>query len=133
MKRTIFFIFLLYINFLNAQDKKAAPFIKQISFKDGKILLNKKVAYHYISKDNDFLIKDLKDNNVIKGSISYLGDNKFSNIITFVASNKQFYSEKIIGRNQLFFALCKDNIINESFEIDESKLGQFIEENNESK
>jgi len=126
-------ILLINLNLLNAQDKKANPIIKQIGFNDGKISLNKKVAFHYLTVGNDFIIKDLKDNDVIKGSITHLGDNKFSNIITFVSLNKQLYSEKIIGRNQLFFALCKDNVINENFEIDEVKLNQFIEENNDSK
>jgi len=126
-------MFLFSLNFLNAQSEKAKPIITQISFKEGKIILNQKEAYHYIITDNDFIIKDLKDNDIITGIITSLGDNKFSNIITFIALNKQMYSEKIIGRNQLFFALCKDNIINENFEIDEVKLNQFIEKNNNSK
>jgi len=137
MKKIIQILFgamlLINLNLLNAQDKKANPIIKQIGFNDGKISLNKKVVFYYLTVGNDFIIKDLKDNEIIKGSITHLGDNKFSNIITFVPLNKQLYSEKIIGRNQLFFALCKDNVINENFEIDEVKLNHFIEENNDSK
>lgn len=137
MKKIIQILFgamlLINLNLLNAQDKKANPIIKQIGFNDGKISLNKKVAFYYFTVGNDFIIKDLKDNEIIKGSITHLGDNKFSNIITFVPLNKQLYSEKIIGRNQLFFALCKNNVINENFEIDEVKLNHFIEENNDSK
>lgn len=137
MKKIIQILFgamlLINLNLLNAQDKKANPIIKQIGFNDGKISLNKKVVFYYFTVGNDFIIKDLKDNEIIKGSITHLGDNKFSNIITFVPLNKQLYSEKIIGRKQLFFALCKDNVINENFEIDEVKLNHFIEENNDSK
>ena len=56
---------------------------------------------------------------MITGDITSLGDNKFSSVITFVTFGKKFSNTKIVGRNDLIFALCKNNVFTEDFKLRE--------------
>ena len=46
---------------------------------------------------------------------------------------KEFSNKKIIGRQEIIFALCENNVIRDNFEIDEAKLALFFEKYNELK
>lgn len=70
---------------------------------------------------------------MIKVSITAQGNGKFSSIITFLTIGKEFSNKKIIGRQEIIFALCDNNIINDNFKIDEIKLINFFEKYNELK
>ncbi|MGH2564538.1 MAG: hypothetical protein ACRDE5_08495 [Ginsengibacter sp.] len=110
--------------------------VSEVRTTDGgsdKIILNNKLAYNYTRNGNDFIISDLEGKELIKDSIISLGNGKFSSIITFVTVGKDFSNSKIIGRQQLIFALCENNIIKEDFTIDEEKLTAFLEKYNELK
>ncbi|WP_281637877.1 hypothetical protein [Flavobacterium marginilacus] len=97
------------------------------------IILNNQNAFNYKKEGNHFSISTLKNVEIISGDISSLGDGKFSNIITFIPQNKTFSNGKIIGRNQLIFALAENNVINKDFTIDETKLNDFLKKYNEIK
>lgn len=134
MKRLIL-ISLLALSFAiaNAQKSKGKQIITEVKLDSDKVILNNKLAYNYTRNENDFIISDLKGKELIKGSITSLGNGKFSSIITFVTVGKDFSNSKIIGRQQLIFALCENNVIKEDFTIDEEKLTAFLEKYNELK
>jgi len=131
----IFLVLLLSFsnNKLFAQKENKEQAIKAVQFETDKIILNNKLAYNYKKNDNNFSILDLQNKEIISGQITSLGDGKFSSIITFTASGKQFSNEKIIGRNNLIFALAEYNVINEDFTIDEERLSSFILKYNQLK
>ena len=134
MKKILFFaIFILSFANLKAQESKDVQIIKAVKLEADKIILNNKTAYNYTRNGNDFLISKLDGKELIKGSITSLGDGKFSSIITFVTIGKEFSNEKIIGRKEVIFALCENNVIKENFELDEAKLNLFFEKYNELK
>ena len=134
MKKILFFaIFILSFTNLKAQESKDAQIITAVKLEADKIILNNKTAYNYTRNGNDFLISKLDGKELIKGSITSLGDGKFSSIITFVTIGKEFSNEKIIGRKEVIFALCENNVIKENFELDEAKLRLFFEKYNELK
>lgn len=112
-------------------QKKEKQIITAVGFKEDSIILNNKVAFKYLKTGNDFTISDLEGNEIIKGSITSLGNNKFTSIITFIKIDKQFSNTKIIGRNDLIFAMCENNVITKNFDIDIDKLNDFIEKYNE--
>ena len=107
--------------------------IKKVQFEKNEIILNKKKAFEYQKTGNDFVILDLKGNELITGSISKNEKNEWISIIDFKTVNKTFSNKKIIGRNHLVFALAEENIIKKNFEFDEKKLLKFIEKYNELK
>ena len=134
MKKILFFvIFILSFANLKAQESKDVQIITAVKLEADKIILNNKIAYNYTRNGNDFLISKLDGKELIKGSITSLGDGKFSSIITFVTIGKEFSNEKIIGRKEVIFALCENNVIKENFELDEAKLNLFFEKYNELK
>jgi hypothetical protein len=134
MKKMVFLsIFILSFANLKAQESKDIQIITAIELKADKIILNNKTAYNYTRNGNDFLISKLDGKELIKGSITSLGNGKFSSIITFVTIGKEFSNEKIIGRKEVIFALCENNVIREDFEFDEVKLNLFFEKYNELK
>ncbi len=134
MKKILLFsIFILSFANLKAQESKEVPVITAIKLEVDKIILNDKLAYNYTRNGNDFLISNLDGTELIKGSITSQGNGKFSSIITFVTVGKEFSNEKIIGRKEIIFALCENNVIKENFEIDEAKLTLFFEKYNELK
>jgi hypothetical protein len=134
MKKILFFaIFILSFTNLKAQESKDAQIITAVKLEADKIILNNKTAYNYTRNGNDFLISKLDGKELIKGSITSLGNGKFSSIITFVTVGKEFSNEKIIGRKEVIFALCENNVIKENFELDEAKLNLFFEKYNELK
>lgn len=134
MKKILLFsIFILSFTNLKAQESKEVPVITAIKLEADKIILNDKLAYNYTRNGNDFLISNLDGKELIKGSITSQGNGKFSSIITFVTVGKEFSNEKIIGRKEIIFALCENNVIKENFEIDEAKLTLFFEKYNELK
>ena len=124
---------ILEINSIKAQELKDKQIITAISFETDKIILNNKQAYNYSKIDNDFVISTLDGKELIKGSISSDENGKFSSSITFVTVGKIFSNSKIIGRNQIIFSLCENNVIRENFEIDELKLLAFFQKYNELK
>jgi hypothetical protein len=107
--------------------------IKKVQFEKNEIILNKKKAFEYRKTGNDFVILDLKGNELITGSISKNEKDEWISIIDFKTVNKTFTNKKIIGRNHLIFALAEENIIKKNFEFDEKKLLKFIEKHNELK
>lgn len=134
MKRILLLsIFILSFVNLTAQESKQDQIITAIELKADKIILNNKTAYNYSRNGNDFLISNLDGKELIKGSITSHGNGKFSSIITFITSGKKFSNEKIIGRQEIIFALCENNVIKDNFEIDEAKLTIFFEKYNELK
>jgi hypothetical protein len=134
MKKILFFaIFILSFANLKAQESKDVQIITAVKLEADKIILNDKTAYNYTRNGNDFLISKLDGKELIKGSITSLGDGKFSSIITFVSIGKEFSNAKIIGRKEVIFALCENNVIKANFELDEAKLILFFEKYNELK
>ena len=132
MKKILFLsIFILSFLNLKAQESKEVQIITAVELKADKIILNNKTAYNYSRNGNDFLISNLDGKELIKGSITSHGNGKFSSIITFVTVGKEFSNEKIIGRKEIIFALCENNVIKDNFEIDEAKLTLFFEKYNE--
>jgi ABC-type uncharacterized transport system permease subunit len=135
MKIIIRFLFLvMFLVTLNmtAQEQVIRIF-NEVAFESDKILLEKQEAFNYKKDGNHFVVLDLKDNELIIGDITSLGDGKFSSVITFVAENKKFSNAKIIGRSDLFFAMLNNNVINKDFKIDPEKLELFFEKYNELK
>ncbi len=107
--------------------------INNIQFDKDKIIIEKKLCYKYSLIENNFLITDLYNKELIKGIIKSEDDNNFSSIITFVTLNKKFHNKKIIGRNDIIFALCYDNVIDKTCKISQEKLKIFVDKNNELK
>lgn len=134
MKKTLIITILLlsFIN-LNAQTSKEELIITAIELETDKIILNNKLAYNYSRNNNDFTISDLDGKELIKGSITSLGNGNFSSILTFVTIGKEFSNAKIIGRQEIIFALCNNNVITKNFKIDKKKLRLFFEKYNELK
>jgi hypothetical protein len=123
---------LLFVSFTFAQaQKKEKQIITAVEFTTDKIILNKKHAFNYARVQNDFTIRDLDGKILITGKITPEGNNKFSTRIYFLDSEEQFYNEKIIGRNDLIFALCENNVITKKFELDTEKLKLFIQNYNQ--
>jgi len=137
MKILKFIVLTLLLSFSNqklaAQQKQEEQIIQKVNFEADKIILNDKIAFNYIKLGNNFSILNLQNKEIISGVISLLSDGTFSSLITFVASGKQFSNKKIIGRNDLVFALAKNNVIKEDFTIDEVKLSHFFQEYNQLK
>ena len=134
MKKILFLsIFILSFLNLKAQESKEVQIITAVELKADKIILNNKKTNNYSRNGNDFLISNLDGKELIKGSITSHGNGKFSSIITFVTVGKEFSNEKIIGRKEIIFALCENNVIKDNFEIDEAKLTLFFEKYNELK
>ena len=92
--------------------------------------MNEIVSYKYERLDNKFIIKSLEGSEILKGTIENIGYNKFFTKIIFVNLNKEFSNPKIIGRNDLIFALVNFNVFNNDSTINESKLKEFIEKYN---
>lgn len=116
-----------------AQKSEDKQIITAVKFDSNKIFLNNKIAFNYFRDGNDFIISSLDGKEIIKGSISSNREGKISSVITFVAIGKEFSNSKIIGRNEIVFALCEYNVIKDNFEIDEIKLASFFEKYNELK
>jgi hypothetical protein len=112
-------------------QKKSNPDITQVEFEESKIILNKKHAFNYYKEGNDFIISDLNDNQVIMGTVTPIGNKKFTSKFYFVTIGKEFHNKEIIGRNDLIMALCQYNVINKKLEIDNKKLEAFVEANND--
>ena len=134
MKKTILItiLLLLFIS-LNAQETEKKQIITAVKFETDKIILNNKPAFNYSKVQNYFTISTLDGKELIKGTITALGDNKFSSVITFVTFEKKFSNTKIVGRNDLIFTLCENNVFTEDFKINEVKLTEFFEKYNELK
>ena len=122
MKKTLLITMLLlsFIN-LSAQEKDEEQIITAVKFETDKIILNNKPAFNYSKVYNTFTISDLDGKELITGDITALGENNFSSVITFVTFDKKFSNAKIVGRNDLIFALCKNNVFTEDFKINEEK------------
>ena len=133
--KKILFLLILILSFANlkAQKSRESQIITAIKLEADKIILNDKLAYNYNRNGNDFVISNLDGKELIKGIITAQGKGKFSSIITFLTIGKEFSNKKIIGRQEIIFALCENNIIKDNFEIDETKLTKFFEKYNELK
>ncbi len=123
---------LSFIN-LSAQKSEEKQIITKVKFETDKIILNDKPAFNYSKVYNYFTISDLNGKELITGDITSLGNNKFSSVITFVTFGKKFSNTKIVGRNELIFALCENNVFTVDFKINEEKLNVFFEKYNELK
>lgn len=132
-KKVLLLIFVLSFANVIAQKSRESQIITAIKLEADKIILNNKLAYNYNRNGNDFVISNLDGKELIKGSITAQGNGKFSSIITFLTIGKEFSNKKIIGRQEIIFALCENNIIKDNFEIDETKLTKFFEKYNELK
>lgn len=134
MKNILLSIVLLF-TFYNttAQSSKEERIITAIKLDSTEIFLNNKVAFNYSRVYDDFVISDLNGKELISGRISSIGDGKFSSILTFATVGKRFSNKDIIGRKEIIFALCNNNIITADFTLDEKKLLQFLRKYNELK
>lgn len=128
----LFIIALLMTIDITAQEQ-VERIINEVEFKADKIILEKQEAFNYKKDGNHFSVLDLKNNELIIGDITSLGEGKFSSVITFVAENKKFSNAKIIGRSDLFFAMLNNNVITKEFKIDPEKLEMFFAKYNELK
>ncbi len=133
MKKIIFIALLVLSTSLKAQESNDEQIIKAVKLETDKIFLNNQLAYNYSRVDNDFVISTLDGKEFIKGSISSDENGNFSSIITFVTVGKKFSNKKIIGRKEIIFALCENNVLKENFEINELKLTEFFQKFNELK
>ena len=133
MKKIIFIALLVLSTSLKAQESNDEQIIKAVKLETDKIFLNNQLAYNYSRVDNDFVISSLDGKEFIKGSISSDENGNFSSIITFVTVGKKFSNKKIIGRKEIIFALCENNVLKENFEINELKLTEFFQKFNELK
>lgn|SRR5690606_20568016 len=124
---TFLILFLLAFQTVSAQEQN----ITAVKFDKENIILNNQLAFNYQKSGNNFSIFNLKNIEIIKGEIYSLGNGKFTNKVTFILQEKEFTSSKIVGRNQLFFALAENNVINKDFSIDEEKLTVFLNKFNE--
>lgn len=106
------------------------PNITSIEFEEEAIILNNDKAYNYSRTGNSFVITNLNGEELVKGEITPLGKGKFSSIITFIEVDKQFSHPKIVGRNDLIFALCEFNVIEKDFTFNIKKLNKFIKKYN---
>lgn len=122
--------FIICTSVMNAQ-KEEKQNITSVEFTGTEIILNKKHAFNYEKSENNFQIKSLENKTLITGNIITLGENKWRSHIIFLTINKEFTNQKIIGRNDLIFALCENNVITKNFEIDDEKLKLFISKYNE--
>ncbi|WP_291123043.1 hypothetical protein [Empedobacter sp. UBA7620] len=120
-------LFLLPYQIILAQKQN----ITAVKFDKENIFLNNQIAFNYQKNGNNFYIYNLKNVEIIKGEIQPLGNGKFTNKVTFILQEKQFKSSKIVGRNQLIFALTENNVIKKDFSIDEEKLTVFLNKLNE--
>jgi hypothetical protein len=129
----LLFIIITLIGFINdaPAQKRAKQIIKEVEFTEDKIILNNQPAFDYVKDKNYFEIKDLEGKILITGSITPKGAGKFSSIITFVTISEQFHNDKIIGRNDLIFAMCENNVFTKDLKIDEEKLRAFIKKYNQ--
>lgn len=118
-------ILLFGLNIVTAQKQKE-QIITSVQFETDKIILNEKHAFNYIKQGNNFQISSLKGVMLISGKITPVEKGKFTSLIYFATVDKQFQNPKIIGRNDLIFALCENNVITSDFEINEEKLQEFI-------
>jgi hypothetical protein len=107
--------------------------IIQIGFNESEIILNEKVAYKYERLNNEFKILSLEDKVLITGEIKNIGYKQFETTLIFVEQNVKFYNPKIIGRNDLVFALADLNVFNKDLTINQSKLLDFIKRFNSIK
>ncbi len=135
MKITIaklFFIvtLLTYTSVIVAQ-KKEEQIITAVEFTKEDIVLNNKIAFKYSKEGNRFEIFDLNNKSLIVGNIKSIGNGKFSSIIVFQTLGQQFSNSRIIGRNDLIFALCENNVFTKDLDINEDKLKEFIKRYNE--
>jgi hypothetical protein len=117
-------------NIIHAQKQKE-QIITSVQFEPEKIILNEKHAFNYIKQGNNFQISNLKNVMLISGKITPVEKGKFTSLIYFATVDKQFQNPKIIGRNDLIFALCENNVITSDFEIDGEKLQEFINKYNQ--
>jgi hypothetical protein len=133
--KKILVLSLLMLTFINvySQKSKEEQIIKAVKLEADKIILNNKLAFNYSRNGNDYSISNLDGKEIIKGIITSLGEGNFSSVITFVTIGKEFSNKKIIGRKEIIFALCENNVIKENFELDEAKLTLFFEKYNELK
>ena len=134
MKKNLLITILLF-SFINLSAQKSAEkqIITAVKFEKDKIILNNKLAFDYSKVFNYFTISDLDGAEIITGDITALGENKFSSVITFVTLEKKFSNAKIVGRNELIFILCENNVCNEDFKINKDNLTAFFEKYNELK
>ncbi len=133
-KKLFLVVFIFISNSIFSQSRdfsdSLSPNITSVSFNENEIILNEIVSYKYERLDNKFIIKSLEGSEILKGTIENIGYNKFFTKIIFVNLNKEFSNPKIIGRNDLIFALVNFNVFNNDSTINESKLKEFIEKYN---
>jgi hypothetical protein len=131
--KKISIISLLILSFLTVYSQKEKQIITVVKLEADKIILNNELAFNYARNGNEFSISTKDGIEIIKGIITSHGEGKFSSVITFVKIGKEFSNEKIIGRKELIFTLCENNVIKGNFELDEVKLALFLEKYNELK
>jgi len=131
-KFKLLFILLIFVTPILSAQKTKEQLIKDVSFNGTEIKLNNKHAFNYQKDGNHFAILTLDNQKIIEGDISSLGDGKFTSLITFLPDRK-FSNEKIVGRNQLIFALVEKNVFNKDFSINSENLDEFLKENNQLK
>jgi len=107
--------------------------IDNIEFDKNKIYLEGNLCFNYLLNNGEFAIMDLNSKNIITGKITSLENGNFTSLINFVIIDKKFHNDKIIGRNDIIFALIENFVIDRNCNIDIEKLIKFVEENNQLK
>jgi hypothetical protein len=115
------------------KSNKELPIITNVKFEKDKIILDSLHCYNYKLDGYNFIISDLNNVEIIRGLITPLENSEFRSVITFVALNTKFSNKKIIGRNDLIFALCQNNVLEKNCTINEEKLKEFLVQFNELK
>lgn len=136
-KLLLFLVFILSSNLSISQhgdfrDSKK-PNVKKVEMEEDLIFLNKKAAYKYKRVGNDFSILKMDGQKIIEGNIENIGKNKFKTLINFIPQNVKFSNSKIVGRNDLVFALVNFNVFEKNGTINEERLKLFLDEYNELK
>lgn len=107
--------------------------ITDVSFDKDHIILNKKIAYTYQRIENDFTLRNLENEIILEGYIENIAYKTFKTTITFSEPKVDFYNARIVGRNDLIFALVNFNVFNTDGTIDPKRLALFIQNFNELK
>lgn len=103
---------------------------QSVKFSADSIVIDKIHCFIYERIVNDLTIKSLDNEVLITGSINTISPGKFSTKYTFLTVNKEFYNEKINGRNDLIFSLIDNDVIS-SCALNEKKLLKFIKKYNQ--
>jgi len=107
------------------------PNIAEVDFSPSAISIGGHKCFNYKKEGNTFTVSDLNGNPLFVGNIRKNVSGKFESAISMVAIGQTFRNRKIVGRNDLIFALVNFGVIR-NCTIDEAALKNFYALENES-